>query len=135
MPKFRSDERAYIKNIVANCTITRQSDNDIIKEIERQIGKSISLKQIYNIRQSIKKESFDWYRDLQQGKYEYIHQFRTRIREVLDLQKRHYSIVNNPSMPIHVKQLSLFELHKLNITLANYYDVAPEIINGSCGSY
>jgi len=49
----------------------------------------------------------------------------------MDLQKRHYDIVDSPTVPIPIKQNSLAELHRLNITLSNYFDVAPDIINGS----
>ena len=42
------------------------------------------------------------------------------------MRKHHEIIDNNPSPTI--QQRSLEELHKLNITLANYYDVAPNII-------
>jgi hypothetical protein len=38
--------------------------------------------------------------------------------------KHHELIDNNPDSPT-VQQKSLEELHKLNITLSNYYDVAP----------
>ena len=30
-----------------------------------------------------------------------------------------------------IKQASLNELHKLNITLANYFDILPDVLNGS----
>ena len=82
MPKFPCDDRALVKNIVANLSITKASDNDIINEIQRQTGKSITRKQVYNIKQQIKEDSFDWYRKLQQGKYEYLHEFRERINEI-----------------------------------------------------
>lgn len=45
------------------------------------------------------------------------------------LQKKHHEIIDSDSEPTPIKQASLAELHKLNITLANYFDVAPEIIN------
>ena len=57
------------------------------REIERQTGKSISLKQIYNIRQQIKKDSYDWYTESEsKEKYEYLHEFKERINEILWLQ-------------------------------------------------
>ena len=51
MSKFRYDERLLLKNIVANLSITRLPDSEIVREIERHTGKSISLKQIYNMRE------------------------------------------------------------------------------------
>ena len=50
------------------------------------------------------------------------------------LQKKHNEIImNNPNKP-EILQTSLAELHKLNITLSNYYDVAPTILNLNLGS-
>jgi hypothetical protein len=66
---------------------------------------------------------------MHEGQFEYINEFKERIDEILRLQKKHHNIIdstNNPS----VQQTSLAELHRLNITLSNYFDVAPDIING-----
>ena len=49
----------------------------------------------------------------------------------LDLQKRHYEIADCPTIPIPIKQASLFELHKLSVTLSNLFDVAPYITSNS----
>ena len=85
---------------------------------------------LYYVRQSIKKESYNWYKTMREGQYEYIHGFKERIDEILWLQKKHHDIIDNNPNP-SVQQTSLAELHKLNITLSNYFDVAPDIINGS----
>ena len=131
MPKFPNNERILVKNIVANLSIIRRCDNEIIKEIERQTNKTITRKQIYNIRQQIKNDSYDWYKTMQQGKYEYLHEFKERINEILWLQKKHHELIESNKHNPHIQQSSLAEVHKLNITLANYFDVAPDIINGS----
>ena len=68
---------------------------------------------------------------MREGEYEYIHEFKERIHEIMSLQKKHHQIVDSPTEPTTVKQTSLAELHRLNITLSNYFDVAPDIINGS----
>jgi hypothetical protein len=65
---------------------------------------------------------------MREGEYEYIHEFKERINEILDLQRRHYQIVDNESTPTPIKQTSLAELHRLSITLSNLYAVAPTII-------
>jgi len=131
MPKFTGPERIEIQSIVANLTIKRILDQLISKHIFDQIGKSISPKSLYNIRQRIKKESSKWYSQLRQGEYEYIHEFKERINEIVDLQRQHHQIIlenqHNPS----IVQTSLAELHKLNITLSNYFDVAPSIGNAT----
>ena len=67
---------------------------------------------------------------MREGQYEYIHEFRERINEIMDLQKRHYEIVDNDREPTPVKQTSLAELNRLNITLSNYFEVAPTVVNG-----
>jgi hypothetical protein len=86
---------------------------------------------LYYVRQSIKKESYCWYKTMREGQYEYIHEFKERIEEILSLQKLHHQIIDSPTEPTTVKQTSMAELHRLNITLSNYFDVAPDIINGS----
>ena len=68
---------------------------------------------------------------MREGQFEYIHEFKERIDEILWLQKKHHEIIDSPSEPTSNKQTSMAELHKLNITLSNYFDVAPTIINGT----
>jgi hypothetical protein len=68
---------------------------------------------------------------MREGQYEYIHEFKEGINEILWLQKKHHAIIDSDKEPTTVKQASLVELHRLNITLSNYFDVAPDIINGS----
>ena len=65
---------------------------------------------------------------MREGEYEYIHEFKERIDEIL--QRKHHEIIDSKE-PTTIKQSSLAELHRLNITLSNYFDVAPDIINGS----
>ena len=131
MSKFTNDERSQIQNIVANLTIKRIPDPMIIKHIENQTGKSITRKTLWNIRQRLKKESYDWYSQLREGEYEYIHEFKERINEIAYLQRQHYEIISKNQHNPSVVQASLAELHKLNITLSNYFDVAPTIGNTS----
>jgi hypothetical protein len=82
---------------------------------------------LYYVRQSIKKESFHWYKTMREGQFEYIHEYKERIDEILWLQKKHHDIIDNNPNP-SVQQASLAELHRLNITLSNYFDVAPTIV-------
>jgi hypothetical protein len=129
VPKFTTIERAQIQNIVANLSIKRIPESEIIKEVERQTNETITKRALYYIKRRIKKESKKWYETLREGEYEYIHEFKQRINEIIDLQKRHYKIIeDNANNPV-IQQSSLAELHKLNITLSNYFDVAPTIVN------
>ena len=128
MSKFTHDERSSIQNIVANLTIKRIPDSIIMKHIFNETGKSITRKTLWNIRQQLKKESYHWYKTLRQGEYEFIHEFKERINEIVDLQQRHYKIIEDNANNPGIQQTSLAELHKLNITLSNYFDVAPSII-------
>jgi alpha-galactosidase/6-phospho-beta-glucosidase family protein len=128
MAKFTSQERNTIKSLVAALTIKRIPDNEIMKEITKKIGKTITRKTIYNVRNRIKKESYNWYKTLRQGEFDYIYEFKERINEIMDLQKRHREIINNNLHNPSIVQTSLAELHRLNITLSNYYDIAPHIV-------
>jgi uncharacterized protein YqgQ len=127
--KFTAAEKDKIKSIVANLHIKQVPDSLIIQEVRRQTGKTISKRTLYYVRERIKKESYIWYLKLRKDNYEFIHEFRERIREINDLQQKHYLIVNSTSEPTSVRQTSMVELHKLNITLSNYYDIAPYIVS------
>jgi hypothetical protein len=113
---------------VAALTIKRVSDKEIIKAIFSQTNQTITDRYLSMIRQQIKKESYHWYKTMREGEYEYIHEFKERISEIVDLQKRHHAILDSDTEPTTVKQTSMVELHRLNITLSNYFDVAPDII-------
>jgi alpha-galactosidase/6-phospho-beta-glucosidase family protein len=128
--KFTNAERQLVRSIVANLTIKRIPDPEIIKEVFNQTNKTLSRTGLYYVRQSIKQESYKWYKTMREGEYDYIHEFKEPVNEIMDLQKRHYDIVDSPTVPIPIKQNSLAELHRLNITLSNLYDVAPSIVNG-----
>ena len=86
MPKYTSQERTLVKSIVANLTIKRIPDNEIIKEVARQTNKTISRSGLYHVRQQIKRDSYRWYQTLREGEYEYIHEFKERINEIMWLQ-------------------------------------------------
>jgi len=83
VPKFTSIERAQIQNIVANLSIKRIPESEIIKEIENQTHKTITKRAVYYIKLRIKKESKKWYETLREGEYEYIHEFKERINEIV----------------------------------------------------
>jgi len=67
---------------------------------------------------------------MREGQYEYIHEFKERIDEILFLQRKHHQIIDNNEHNPTVQQTSLAELHRLSITLSNLFDVAPTIVNG-----
>jgi len=127
MPKFTSRESTVIESIVATLSIKKIPDPEIIKQVYERTSKTITGKTIYNIRQRIKKDSYHWYKIMREGQYEYIHEFKERIDEILWLQNKHHDIIDNNPNP-SVQQTSPAELHSLNITLSNYFDVAPDII-------
>jgi hypothetical protein len=54
-------------------------DDEIVKEIERQTNTTVSRSGLYHIKQQIKKESYDWYKQMREGQYEYIHEYKERI--------------------------------------------------------
>jgi hypothetical protein len=65
---------------------------------------------------------------MREGEYEYIHEFKERINEILFLQKKHHQIVMRNEDNPQIQQTSLAELHRLSVTLSNLYDVAPTIV-------
>ena len=87
MSKFTYDERSLVKNIIATLTIKRIDDNDIIKVITDQTGKSITRKEIWNIRERIKRESYHWHKTMREGEFEYIHEVKERINEILSYKR------------------------------------------------
>ena len=129
MSKYTNDEQIIIKGIVATLSLKRIPDNEIIRAVFDSTYKTISRKQIYNVRQQIKKDSYDWYNKLRHDQYAYIHEYKERIDEILSLQQMHHEIIQNNKHNPSIQQTSLAELHKLSITLSNFYDVASDIVN------
>jgi len=64
---------------------------------------------------------------LRESEYEYIHEFKERIDEIMWLQKKNYEIIDSNPNNASIQQVLLAALHKLNVTLSNYFDVAPVI--------
>ena len=130
MSKFTFEEKTQIKSLVATLSLKRIPDNEIIEFIFHQTNKTITRMSLHNIRQQIKRDSYEWYANMRQDQYAYIAEFKERINEIFDLQKMHHEIIakneHNPS----IQQTSLAELHRLNITLSNYFEVAPTVVNG-----
>ena len=98
-------------------SIKRIPEQEIIKAIFDQTNKTITERYLYAIKQQIKRESYHWYKTMREGEYEYIHEFKERINEILDLQKKHHQIIDNNEHNPQIQQTSLAELHRLSITL------------------
>lgn len=128
--KYTLGERTLIKNIVASLAIKKTSNNEIIKEIYQKTNKTVTRKEIYNVRQRIKKDSYQWFKTLREGQYEYIKEFKERIEELLWMQVKHHNIIDKNQNNPQLQQISLAELERMNKTLSNYYEVAPGIVNG-----
>jgi nicotinic acid mononucleotide adenylyltransferase len=131
LSKFTNEEKTQIKSLVATLSLKRISDNEIIEFIFNQTNKTITRMTLHNIRQQIKKESYEWYKAMRQDQFAYIHEFKERINEIMDLQKQHNEIIIRNRDNPQIQQTSLAELHRLSITLSNLYDVTPTIINDS----
>jgi hypothetical protein len=71
-------------------------NTEIIKAVFDQTNKTITDRYLSMIRQQIKRESYHWYKTMREGEYEYVHEFKERINEIMDLQKRHYSFRFKP---------------------------------------
>ena len=87
MPKFTAPESTLIKSIVASLSIKRIPEPEIINEIYYQTNKTISKVALFNIKKRIKWDSYHWYKTMRNGEFEYVHEFRERINEILFLQK------------------------------------------------
>ncbi|MGH9972995.1 MAG: hypothetical protein ACRD93_03755 [Nitrososphaeraceae archaeon] len=102
-------------------------DLEIAQAVFEQTGKTITDRSLCTVRQLIKKESYHWYSQLREGQYEFLHEFKERINEIYFLQKKLYEIIDNNEGNPSIQLDAIAELHKLNITLSNYFDVAPAI--------
>ena len=40
-----------------------------------------------------KERIYKWYSQLREGEYEYLHEFKERINEIVDLQRMHHEII------------------------------------------
>ena len=121
------DYPLHSKGLSKSLTIKRIPDPAIIKKILEQTNKTLSRSGLYRVRQSTKKESAKWYQHLRESEYEYIHEFKERIDEIMWLQKKNYEIIDSNPNNASIQQVLLAALHKLNVTLSNYFDVAPVI--------
>lgn len=52
---------------------------------------------------------------MREGKYEYIHEFKERVNEIMSLQKKHHQIIDNNEHNPTVQQTSLADLHRLSL--------------------
>jgi nuclear transport factor 2 (NTF2) superfamily protein len=111
--KFSHAERSLVKSLVGNLSIKRIPEPEIIKEVFNQTNKTITKRYLYYVKKDIKKDSYHWYKAMREGQYEYIHEFKERISEIMDLQKKHHAIIDLPTEPTTVKQVSMAELHRL----------------------
>jgi hypothetical protein len=108
-------------------------ESEIIKEVFKEIGKTISRKSLWYVKQRIKKDSYKWYSLLRQGEYEYIHEFKSRVNEIMDLQRMHHKIIDDNADKPTVQLTSLAALHKLSITLSSLYNFVPFMSNTVAG--
>lgn len=126
MSKFTATERHHIESLVATLSVKKVPDLDIIQEIEKKTGgKTITQREIYNVRNRIKKHSWKWYKALRDDQYSYIHAIKERFDEIFWLQQKHHEIVDSDREPTAIKQNSLIQLHKLNASLFHYFEVIP----------
>jgi DNA-binding PadR family transcriptional regulator len=104
--KFTRSERSLEKSILSALSVKKIPDSEIIKEIEQQTNKRIGRRSIYDLRQSIKKESYHWYKTMRTSQYEYIHEFMERINEIMSLQKKNHQIIDSNEDNPQIQQTS-----------------------------
>ena len=104
-PKKKENQSSHI---VANLTIKRVSDCDIIKVIFDQTNKTITDRYLRTIRQQIKHESYHWYKTMREGDYEYIHEFPgTGKRNNVIAKETSSDRIDNNDHNQHIQQTSL----------------------------
>ena len=81
------------------------SENEIIKSIFDQTNKTITRMALCNIRQKIKRDSYQWYKMMREGQYECIHEFKENRRNTI--QKKHHEIIEKNEHSPQIEQTSL----------------------------
>ncbi len=66
-------------------SIKRIPEQEIIKAVFDQTNETISERYLYAVKQQIKRESYQWYKTMREGEYEYIYEFRERVSEIMSL--------------------------------------------------
>ena len=89
--------------------------------------KTITRTGLFYVRKAIKKESYQWYKTLREGEYEYIHEFKERINEIHLMQRSTMRSWTTRTYQLLSKPLSLNSID-YRLPSANLYDVAPTII-------
>jgi hypothetical protein len=79
--QFTASERMLIQNMVCYLSIKRIPDNVIIKVYE-QTSKTISKVALFNAKKRVKRDSYQGYKKLRKGQYDYIRGFKERIYEI-----------------------------------------------------
>jgi hypothetical protein len=59
MSKLTNEDISLIKKLVATMSLKRIPDNEIISGIENKLNKFLTRQTLYNIRHSIKNDSFE----------------------------------------------------------------------------
>jgi len=59
MSKLTNEDISLIKKLVATMSLKRIPDNEIISGIENKLNKCVTRQTLYNIRHSIKNDSFE----------------------------------------------------------------------------
>jgi hypothetical protein len=105
--KFIFEEKTFINSIVATLKLRECQRTRLSKEFLIKLNKTITRMALCNIRQKIKRDSYQWYKMMREGQYEYIHEFKERIDEILSLQKKHHEIIEKNEHNPQIEQTSL----------------------------
>jgi hypothetical protein len=68
--KFTCAEKETVKSVIARLSVKQIPEREILKEVYNVTSKTITRRTSYHIKNKIKKESFYWYQNLQQNRYE-----------------------------------------------------------------
>ena len=84
---LRTTEWTLINSMVAVYQLRKYQMLRLLIKIYRQINRTITRTGLFYVRKQIKNDSYHWYETMREGEYEYIHEFKERISEILIYRK------------------------------------------------
>jgi hypothetical protein len=126
--RFSQFQKDYIKQLIVECEVQRFTVTESMAYIKEKLKDEISVEHFYHMKRRIKKNL--------DAKLSYLHKDRTafidqlffkRVSELEKLQKERWRLYRDNANNPHLQKDCLRELHQLTITLANMYDVLPQL--------
>ena len=123
MPKLTKPERQYLKGIVVNMAIEKNTDQEILEFLKTK-GIEVSRGHITHVRNNVQKSAEKWYNELRKSRYLYIAHFKERIDTTYKVEKKLWDILNDPESSKLEQVKACTEIRNNEIFLSNLYDIA-----------